>query len=78
MNIIKILNKYYFLLLAFIVYIFDTIYFKKKGKWFFSLDDTAPTDTELNKWIRDKSTHYVILKVVFVSFLYFGLSKNIN
>ena len=75
MNIIKILNKYYFLLLAFIVYIFDTIYFKKKGKWFFSLDDNAPTDTELNKWIRDKSTHYVILKIVFFYFLFKFMKK---
>ena len=75
MNIIKILNKYYFLLLAFIVYIFDTIYFKKKGQCFFSLDDNAPTDTELNKWIRDKSTHYVILKIVFFYFLFKFMKK---
>ena len=75
MNIIKILNKYYFLLLAFIVYIFDTIYFKKKGKWFFSLDDNSPTDTELKKWIRDKSTHYVILKIFFYYFIFKFLKK---
>ena len=75
MNIIKILNKYYFLLLAFIVYIFDTIYFKKKGKGFFSLIGNAPTDQELNKWIRDKSTHYVILKIVFFYFLFKFMKK---